>query len=52
MQQVTVNGKTYNIHKLLGKGKGGYVYGVEYDNSGDAWYNVKVLSNGTESAKI
>lgn len=26
MQQVTVNGKTYNIHKLLGKGKGGYSY--------------------------
>ena len=29
MQQVTVNGKTYNLIKLLGKGKGGYSYLAE-----------------------
>ena len=31
MQQVTVNGKTYNLIKLLGKGKGGYSYLAEVD---------------------
>ena len=31
MQQVTVNGKTYNLVKLLGKGKGGYSYLAEVD---------------------
>ena len=31
MQQVTVNGKNYNLTKLLGKGKGGYSYLAESD---------------------
>lgn len=31
MKTITVNGKEYNIIKLLGKGKGGYSYLAEYE---------------------
>ena len=40
MQQVTVNGKNYNLIKLLGKGKGGYSYLAE---SNGHWFVVKKI---------
>ena len=40
MQQVTVNGKTYNLIKLLGKGKGGYSYLAECNGH---WFVVKKI---------
>ena len=37
---MSVNGKSYTIIKLLGKGKGGYSYLAE---SGNNWYVLKQM---------
>ena len=44
-KEMTINGKSYTIIKLLGKGKGGYSYLAESGNNRYVWEYPKVCVN-------